>query len=161
MDGSDVQHAQPEQRTDIPYYWPCHEVSQLPGPGLLESNYQRCLCYELQNARIPFVSRPLLPIHYQDVELDAAYRPDLVVADQVILELKAVDQFAPIHEAQLLTYLRLSGIKVGLLINFNVVSLTKGIRRRILGSACSGGRSALQTLDSAAELPSTAFPASV
>ena len=102
------------------------------GPGLLESAYHHCLCYELSQARIPFEQQVRLPIRYGDIELESGYRADIVVADEVILELKALDSLNALHDAQLLTYLRLGSCKVGLLINFNVVSLTDGIRRRVL-----------------------------
>jgi GxxExxY protein len=102
------------------------------GPGLLESVYHHCLCYELSQARIPFAQQVRLPIRYGDIELDSGYRADIVVADEVILELKALESLNALHDAQLLTYLRLGSCKVGLLINFNVVSLTDGIRRRVL-----------------------------
>ena len=102
------------------------------GPGLLEGVYQRCLCHELTKAEMPFVSQVQLPVRYDGVEIESGYRADIIVRDEVVLELKSVEQFSPLHEAQLLTYLRLSGCKVGLLINFNTVSLTDGIRRRAL-----------------------------
>ncbi len=102
------------------------------GPGLLESVYQRCLCHELGKAGIPFFQQVGVPIHYDNVEIESGYRADIIVSDEVILELKSVEQLLPLHEAQLLTYLRLSGCKVGLLINFNTVSLTDGIRRRVV-----------------------------
>ena len=102
------------------------------GPGLFESVYHRCLCHELSRAEIPFDQQVRLPIRYDNVEIDSGYLADIIVRGEVILELKAVEQFHPLHEAQLLTYLRLSSCRVGLLINFNTVSLTDGIRRRVL-----------------------------
>jgi GxxExxY protein len=102
------------------------------GPGLLESAYHQCLCYELSQARLPFEQQVRLPIQYDDVEIESGYRADIIVGGEVILELKSVEQINPLHEAQLLTYLRLSSCRVGLLINFNTVSLTDGIRRRVL-----------------------------
>jgi GxxExxY protein len=102
------------------------------GPGLLESVYHRCLCHELSGADIPFEQQVRLPIRYDGVEIDSGYVLDVVVGGEVILELKAVEQLHPLHEAQLLTYLRLSPCRVGLLINFNTVSLTDGIRRRVI-----------------------------
>jgi GxxExxY protein len=102
------------------------------GPGLLESVYHRCLCHELSRADIPFEQQVRLPIRYDGVEIDSGYLADIVVRDEVILELKAVENLHPLHEAQLLTYLRLSKCRIGLLINFNTVSLTDGIRRRVI-----------------------------
>jgi len=102
------------------------------GPGLLESAYQRCLCYELSQATIPFESRVHLPIRYHEIEIESAYQADIIVCGKIILELKSVEQLHPLHEAQLLTYLRMSGCRTGLLINFNTLSLTEGIRRRVL-----------------------------
>jgi GxxExxY protein len=102
------------------------------GPGLLESVYHRCLCYELSQAKIPFGQQVGLPIRYGDIELESGYLADIIVNNEVILELKAVERFSPLHEAQLMTYLRLSRCRIGLLINFNTVSLTDGIRRRVL-----------------------------
>ncbi len=107
-------------------------VHRLLGPGLLESVYHRCLCHELSNADIPFDQQVRLPIRYDSIEIHAGYKADIVVWDRVLLELKAVERVNPLHEAQLLTYLRLSGCRIGLLINFNTVSLTDGIRRRVL-----------------------------
>jgi GxxExxY protein len=107
-------------------------VHRALGPGLLEGVYQRCLCHELANARIPFAAQVPVPIRYAMIEIESGYRADIVVDDKVILELKSVEQLSPLHDAQLLTYLRLSGCRVGLLINFNTVSLTDGIRRRML-----------------------------
>lgn len=102
------------------------------GPGLLESAYQRCLCHELQQANLPFTQHVRLPMMYDGIELDTGYQADIIVREEVILELKSVEQIHPLHEAQLLTYLRVSPYRVGLLINFNTVSLTDGIRRRVL-----------------------------
>jgi GxxExxY protein len=101
------------------------------GPGLFESAYHRCLCHELSGAEIQFDQQVRLPIHYDGIEIESGYRADIIVRGEVILEIKAVEQFRPLHEAQLLTYLRLSLCRVGLLINFNTVSLTDGIRRRV------------------------------
>jgi GxxExxY protein len=102
------------------------------GPGLLESAYHRCLCHELSQADLKFDQQVRLPIHYDGIEIESGYLADIIVRGEVILELKTVEQFHPLHEAQLLTYLRLSSCRVGLLINFNTVSLTDGIRRRVL-----------------------------
>ncbi|HSZ91761.1 MAG TPA: GxxExxY protein [Acetobacteraceae bacterium] len=102
------------------------------GPGLLESIYEKCLCYELTRAELQFQRQVPLPVHYDDAVLDTGYIADIIVANQVILELKAVERILPIHEVQLLTYLRITECRIGLLINFNTVSLTDGIRRRVL-----------------------------
>ena len=105
------------------------EVHKALGPGLLESAYERCLCLELDLRKIPFVSQKSLPIEYKGLQLECGYRLDLVVAGKLIVELKACEQILPIHEAQLLTYLKITGIKHGLLINFNVSVLKEGIKR--------------------------------
>jgi GxxExxY protein len=102
------------------------------GPGLLESVYQKCLCHELHRAGVPFQSRVPIPVQYDELLLDCGYVADIVVDTQVILELKSVERILPLHEAQLLTYLRLSPCRIGLLINFNTVSLTNGIKRCVL-----------------------------
>jgi GxxExxY protein len=108
------------------------EVHRHLGPGLLESAYQACLCHELSCRQIAFEKQVPLPIAYKGVEIDAAYRIDLFVSGLVIVELKAVEKLEPIYEVQLLTYLRLSHIWLGLLINFNEVLLKDGIKRMIL-----------------------------
>jgi len=99
------------------------------GPGLLESAYQECLCYELEQSGIVFGRQVPLAIVYKGTRLDCGYRLDIVVQRQLIIEIKSVDRLLPIHDAQLLTYLRLSGYKIGLLMNFNTVLLKEGIRR--------------------------------
>lgn len=99
------------------------------GPGLLESAYEACLKHELGKRGFKALSQVILPVIYDGVEVDAGYRPDLLVEDVVIVEVKAVERLLPIHEAQLLSYLKLSGRKVGLLINFNVEHLKNGIKR--------------------------------
>ena len=109
------------------------EVHRALGPGLLESAYVQCLCYELRLRQIPFAMEVSLPVVYKGLKLDCRYRVDLVVADSVVVEIKAVERLAPVHEAQLLTYLRLGGWKAALLINFNVPLLRDGIVRRVLG----------------------------
>ena len=109
------------------------EVHRNLGPGLLESAYRRCLCQELTLRGIPFQTELGLPLEYKGIHLEAGYRVDILVAGLVVVEVKAVEVLAPIHEAQLLTYLRLGGWRVGLLINFNSVLLKDGIRRKILG----------------------------
>ena len=107
------------------------EVHKQLGPGLLESTYQACLCHELELRGISFEFEKPLPLEYKGIKLECGYRIDLLVAGLVIVEIKSVEALAPIHEAQLLTYLKLTGIKVGFLINFNVVVLKNGIRRLV------------------------------
>jgi len=108
------------------------EVHRTLGPGLLESSYRECLCQELSLRRIDFQREYGLPVQYKGIQLGCGYRLDVLVADVVVVEIKAVEALAPIHDAQLLTYLRLGGWRVGLLINFNVVVLKDGIHRRVL-----------------------------
>jgi GxxExxY protein len=105
------------------------EVHRALGPGLLESAYEACLMYELRLRRLNVEHQKPLPIFYKDVILDCGYRLDIVVENQVIVEIKAVSGIAPIHEAQLLSYLKISDYKRGLLINFNVTMLKDGLRR--------------------------------
>ena len=107
----------------------CIEIHKQLGPGLLESAYEECLCYELSLLGIQFERQRPLAVKYKSISLDCGYRLDLVVEDKVILELKIVEHLLPIHEAQLLTYLKLSGLTLGLLINFNVPLLKNGIKR--------------------------------
>jgi GxxExxY protein len=109
------------------------EVHRHLGPGLLEEAYEECLCRELELRGIPFQRQFPVNIEYKGVTLDSAYRIDVLVADLVLIECKAVDKLAPIHDAQLLTYLRLYRRWLGLLINFNVPVLKDGIQRRVLG----------------------------
>ncbi|HWE93624.1 MAG TPA: GxxExxY protein [Tepidisphaeraceae bacterium] len=108
------------------------EVHRVLGPGLLESAYRRCLCHELRLRGVEFQIEVALPVLYKGELLDCGYRIDLLVAQTVVIELKSVEKILPVHEAQLLTYLRLSGKRVGLLINFNVPLLKDGIVRRAL-----------------------------
>lgn len=108
------------------------EVHRELGPGLLESAYEECLCRELALPGLRFQRQVPLPVTYKGVQLDCGYKLDLVVDDKVVLELKSIKQVEPIHEAQLLTYLRLSGKRVGLLMNFNTVLMKDGIRRMVL-----------------------------
>ena len=107
------------------------EVHRSLGPGLLESAYHNCLARELELLNIPFSSRLALPLVYKGIEVKA-YQVDLLVADTIVVEIKSLASIAPIHEAQLLTYLRLGGWHIGLLLNFNVVVLKDGICRRVL-----------------------------
>lgn len=102
------------------------------GPGLLESSYEACLFYELSQSGLIVQRQKELPLIYEEVKLDAGYRIDLIVENQLIVEIKSVEAIAPIHKAQILTYLKLSKIKLGLLINFNNVNLQQGIHRLIL-----------------------------
>lgn len=108
------------------------EVHRALGPGLLESAYEECLSHELALRGIPFERQRPLPVEYKGVKLDCGYRLDLLVNGLVVIEIKAVESLQRIHEAQLLTYLKIGGWKLGLLINFNVPVLKDGIRRRIL-----------------------------
>ena len=108
------------------------EVHRSLGPGLLESAYQECLCRELSLRRIPFVRQLTLPAEYKGVRVDCSYRIDLLVDSAVVVEIKAVAAIEPVHKAQLLTYLRLGGWRIGLLMNFNVPALRNGIRRVVL-----------------------------
>jgi GxxExxY protein len=105
------------------------EVHRALGPGLLESAYHACLLYELRQAGLNVESQKPLPVVYKDVVLDCGYQIDLLVEGKVIVELKSVEELAGIHHAQILSYLKLSGCPVGLLINFNVMQLTEGIKR--------------------------------
>ncbi len=105
------------------------EVHSTLGPGLLESAYEECLCHECKLQKIPFERQVSLPVEYKGVNLDCGYRTDIIVAGKLIVELKSVERLQPIHEAQLLTYLKLTGLKIGLLMNFNVSLLKDGIKR--------------------------------
>ncbi|MEW6619648.1 MAG: GxxExxY protein [bacterium] len=105
------------------------EIHKTLGPGLLESAYEECLCYELSMVGLAFKRQVELPVIYKGFKLDCGYRIDLLVEEKVIVELKAVEQLLPIHEAQLLTYLKMMNKRIGLLINFNVSVLRDGIKR--------------------------------
>jgi len=107
-------------------------VHRALGLGLLESAYEECLCYELAEQGLAFSRQAPMPVVYKGVKLDCGYRVDVIVADTVLVEIKAVEDLLPIHEAQLLTYLRLSQLRTGLLINFHTKILRDGIRRRVL-----------------------------
>ncbi|MEE4285536.1 MAG: GxxExxY protein [Mariniphaga sp.] len=109
-----------------------YKVHSTLGPGLLESAYEVCLEYELLKKGFKVERQKPLPVIYEDVKLDAGYRIDLLVEDDVIVELKAVEEIAPIHQAQIMTYLKLSDRKLGLLMNFNVTNMKKGIKRIIM-----------------------------
>jgi len=108
------------------------EVHKHLGPGLLESTYEQCLAHELTNAGIPFKLQYPLPVKYKSIKLDCGYRVDLFIDKTIIVELKSVDKVLPVHQAQLLTYMKLSGISIGLLLNFNVKYMKHGIKRMVL-----------------------------
>ncbi len=108
------------------------DVHRHLGPGLLESAYEECLCFELAQAGVAYRRQVPLPIVYKDIRLDCGYRMDIVVQNELIVEIKAVERILPIHEAQMLTYLRLSRLRAGLLMNFNNVVLKDGLRRFVL-----------------------------
>jgi GxxExxY protein len=108
------------------------EVHRHLGPGLLESAYEQCLCYELSSNGIFFERQKLLPLEYKGIKLDCGYRMDVVVENKVVLELKCVEKVVAVHEAQMLTYLRLSKIKTGLILNFYTGVLKEGIKRLVL-----------------------------
>ncbi|HZF34018.1 MAG TPA: GxxExxY protein [Candidatus Angelobacter sp.] len=109
------------------------EVHRALGPGLLESAYEKCLCYELASHGIRFGRQVPLPVIYKSVRLDCAYKLDLAIEDMLVAELKTVERILPVHEAQLLTYLRLSGRTTGLILNFHAPVLKDGIKRLVLG----------------------------
>lgn len=109
------------------------EVHKLLGPGLLESTYEACLIYELKQVGLKVENQLALPVNYKEVKLEAGYRIDILVENLVIIELKSVDYLADIHTAQILTYLKLKELKLGLLINFNSVLLKDGIKRILNG----------------------------
>jgi GxxExxY protein len=126
------------------------EVHRNTGPGLMESVYEECLCYELSQLGLKFERQVELPVAYKQIKLKCGFRMDLVVEDAVVLELKTVDELLPIHSAQLLTYLKLSGKKLGLLINFNEPMLKNGLKRL-----------ASRTLETSDRLPSVLSAVSV
>ena len=107
----------------------CIDIHKALGPGLLESAYEECLCHELSMVGLTFERQKALPVVYKGVKLDCGYRLDVVVENSIILELKTVEMLLPVHEAQLLTYLKLSDLTLGLLINFNVPVLRNGLKR--------------------------------
>lgn len=108
------------------------EVHRALGPGLLESAYRTCLLWELRQALVPVECEVEIPAQYKGIPIDASYRADLLVNNEVLVELKAVERLLPVHEAQLLTYMRLSGKRIGLLLNFNCPLLKNGVRRFVL-----------------------------
>jgi len=107
------------------------KVHKVLGPGLLESVYQKCLAYELEKLGLKVQCELPLPVHYDEIKIDAGFRVDMIVDDAVIIENKTVDKIAPIHEAQLLTYLKLARIRLGFLLNWNVTLMKDGIKRMI------------------------------
>jgi GxxExxY protein len=109
------------------------EVHRTLGPGLLETAYEECLCHELSLRGVAFDRQKVLPVFYKGKLLDCSYRLDVVVEGKVVLELKSVTRFEPIHDAQLLTYLKLSELKLGLLLNFNVSLMRDGVKRIVNG----------------------------
>jgi GxxExxY protein len=109
------------------------EVHRALGPGLLESSYEMCLCRELSIRGISFERQVPIPVEYKGVKLDCGYRADIVVGGVILVEIKAIDSLLSVHDAQLLSYLKLGGWQIGLLINFNVELLKHGLRRRVLG----------------------------
>jgi GxxExxY protein len=108
------------------------EVHRTLGPGLLESAYRQCLAHELSLANIPFRMELPLPVEYKGLQLDCGYRMDVLVNGDLLLELKSVEALLPIHQAQILSYMRLAKVPIGLLINFNVLKLANGIKRFVL-----------------------------
>jgi GxxExxY protein len=126
-------HGLVHQHTTTAILSAAYRVHSRLGPGLLERVYFACLCHELSGMKVDFEAEKKLPIQYEGLQIDIGYRVDLIVESRVIVEVKAVEAIQRVHEAQLLSYLRLSGIRVGLLINFNVARLQQGIRRRIVG----------------------------
>jgi GxxExxY protein len=108
------------------------QVHRELGPGLLESTYEQCVAHELKLNGIAFRLQHPQPVEYKGIRLDCGYRIDILVADALILELKSVEEIKGIHQAQLLTYMKLAGVKTGLLINFNVAKLKTGIKRLVL-----------------------------
>jgi GxxExxY protein len=108
------------------------DVHRQIGPGLLESAYEECLCSELKAAGIGFERQVAIPVRYKDVRLEAGYRADIVIESRLILEIKSVETLLPVHEAQLLTYLRMGGHRIGLLMNFNTLRLKDGLRRFVM-----------------------------
>ncbi len=108
------------------------KVHRKIGPGLLEDVYEECLCWELEESGIAFERQVALPLMYENIRLPRAYRADVVVENSLIIEIKSIEHILPVHEAQMVTYLRLSGCRIGLLMNFNNVLLKNGLRRFIL-----------------------------
>jgi GxxExxY protein len=114
-------------------YFAALKVHQNLGPGLLESAYEECLFYELQKIGLRVEKQKALPLIYEDIRLEVGYRLDLLIENKVIVEIKAVEAFTDVHTAQVLTYLKLTGCKLGLLVNFNVALLKNGVKRLVNG----------------------------
>ncbi len=110
----------------------CIEVHKTLGPGLLESAYEECLSYELKKSGLGIERQKAVPVVYKEIKLECGYRIDILVENCIVIELKTVDGFNPVHEAQILTYLKFSEKKLGLLVNFNVLRLKDGLRRYIM-----------------------------
>jgi GxxExxY protein len=108
------------------------DVHRALGPGLLESVYEECLCLELRQSGLPYKRQLALPVVYKNITLKVGYRIDIVVQDALVIEVKTVERLLPIHEAQLLTYLKLSGLRTGLLLNFQAMTLREGIKRLVV-----------------------------
>lgn len=108
------------------------EVHSRLGPGLLESAYEQCMAHELSSRGVPFVTQYALPVEYKGVKIECGYRVDMLVDESLVVELKSVGEIQPVHHAQVLTYMRLAGVKAGLLINFNVEKLKDGLKRFVL-----------------------------
>lgn len=108
------------------------EVHKMLGPGMLESAYEECLCYELKLRDLNYERQVPVPIIYKEIKLECGYRIDIIVENKIVLELKSIECFNPVHEAQILTYMRFAEKRLGLLINFNVTKLTSGLKRYIL-----------------------------
>ena len=121
------------------------QVHSVLGPGILESAFEECLCFELSERRIPFGRQVALPIKYKGIQLEHGFRPDLNVDNRVIVELKCVEKLLPVHQSQILTYMKLSGMRIGLLININSPTLIAGVKRMVLDpselSECSASTS--------------------
>ena len=107
----------------------CMMVHRLLGPGLLESAYEEALVYELGKQNLKCTRQKSIPVHYRDIELNSGFRADVIVDDKVLVELKSVERLLPIHYKQVLTYLKLSGLKLGLLVNFNTALVKDGVKR--------------------------------
>ena len=108
------------------------EVHRVTGPGLLESVYETCLCHELEQAGIPFERQARIPVTYKNVQLNEGFRADILADRQLLLEIKAVATLAPAHDSQMLTYLRMSGLRIGLMFNFHAPLLKDGMRRFVV-----------------------------
>ncbi len=131
------------------------EVHRSLGPGMLESAYEECFCFELVSRGLSVQRQTILPLVYKGVQLDIGYRPDLIIDRQVIVELKTVENILPVHEAQVLTYLRLTGLERGLLINFQSQPLTNGIKRLVRNWSQVSGDSAVSAVSAVSASTST------